>query len=164
MLVGAPPPWRRQPPSTPRQTSAVKLDRPPLRTTPGFEEDPTLGENGAKNKTNPFSPEVRERAWYANRPVCKADKVWKQMNREGIRAARRTIERVMKRLGLRDFARWFASPVVDATSHIVTRGLPLRRIAHPCVSKRAFSQSQHTLPHNRREAWRKYDCFRDWPS
>ncbi len=52
---------------------------------------PTLGENEAKNKTNPFSPEARERAWYANRPVCEADKVWKQMNREGIRAARRTV-------------------------------------------------------------------------
>ncbi len=63
--------------------------------------------------------------------------------------------------GLREMV---CPPVAEATSHIVTRGLPLRRIAHPGVAKRAFSQSQHTLPHNRREAWRKYDCFRDWPS
>ena len=33
--------------------------------------------------------------------VYGADKVWKQLNREGIAVARCTVERLMKRLGLR---------------------------------------------------------------
>lgn len=41
-----------------------------------------------------------ERVWRANWQVYGADKVWKQMNREGIRVARCTVERLMKRQGL----------------------------------------------------------------
>lgn len=41
-----------------------------------------------------------KRVWEANLQVYGADKVWKQMNREGIRVARCTVERLMKRLGL----------------------------------------------------------------
>lgn len=37
--------------------------------------------------------------------VYGADKVWKQMNREGIAVARCTVERLMKRLGLRGVRR-----------------------------------------------------------
>ena len=44
-------------------------------------------------------PEV-QRVWHANWQVYGADKVWKQMNREGIRVARCTVERLMGRLGL----------------------------------------------------------------
>ena len=44
-------------------------------------------------------PEI-ERVWEANPQVYGADKVWKQMNREGIRVARCTVERLMRRLGL----------------------------------------------------------------
>ena len=44
-------------------------------------------------------PEV-QRVWHANWQVYGADKVWKQMNREGIRVARCTVERLMRRLGL----------------------------------------------------------------
>lgn len=44
-------------------------------------------------------PEI-ERVWEANLQVYGADKVWKQMNREGITVARCTVERLMKRLGL----------------------------------------------------------------
>ena len=44
-------------------------------------------------------PEI-ERVWEANLQVYGADKVWKQMNREGIRVARCTVERLMRRLGL----------------------------------------------------------------
>jgi transposase InsO family protein len=44
-------------------------------------------------------PEI-QRVWHANMQVCGADKVWKQMNREGIAVARCTVERLMKRLGL----------------------------------------------------------------
>ena len=41
-----------------------------------------------------------QRVWHANWQVYGADKVWKQMNREGIRVARCTVERLMRRLGL----------------------------------------------------------------
>jgi putative transposase len=41
-----------------------------------------------------------ERVWQANMQVYGADKVWRQLNREGIRVARCTVERLMRRLGL----------------------------------------------------------------
>ena len=44
-------------------------------------------------------PEV-QRVWHANWQVYGADKVWKQMNREGIHVARCTVERLMRKLGL----------------------------------------------------------------
>jgi transposase InsO family protein len=44
-------------------------------------------------------PEV-QRVWHANWQVYGADKVWTQMNREGIRVARCTVERLMRKLGL----------------------------------------------------------------
>lgn len=44
-------------------------------------------------------PEI-QRVWQANMQVYGADKVWRQLNREGIRVARCTVERLMKRLGL----------------------------------------------------------------
>jgi len=46
-----------------------------------------------------------ERVWYANMQVYGADKVWKQLNREGIAVARCTVERLMKRLGLQGVRR-----------------------------------------------------------
>ena len=36
----------------------------------------------------------------AKRQVYGADKVWKQMNREGVKVARCTVERLMRRMGL----------------------------------------------------------------
>ncbi len=41
-----------------------------------------------------------ERVWEANLQVYGADKVWKQMNREGVPVARCTVERLMRHLGL----------------------------------------------------------------
>ena len=46
-----------------------------------------------------------EQVWNANLQVYGADKVWKQMNREGIEVARCTVERLMRRLGLRGVRR-----------------------------------------------------------
>jgi transposase InsO family protein len=48
---------------------------------------------------------VVEQVWNANLQVYGADKVWKQMNREGIEVARCTVERLMRRLGLRGVRR-----------------------------------------------------------
>ena len=42
-----------------------------------------------------------ERVWQANLQVYGADKVWQQLNREGDDVARCTVERLMRRLGLR---------------------------------------------------------------
>jgi transposase InsO family protein len=41
-----------------------------------------------------------QRVWQANLQVYGADKVWRQLNREGIAVARCTVERLMKRLRL----------------------------------------------------------------
>ena len=46
-----------------------------------------------------------EAVWNANLRVYGADKVWKQMNREGDTVARCTVERLMRRLGLRGVKR-----------------------------------------------------------
>lgn len=44
-------------------------------------------------------PEI-QRVWHANFQVYGADKVWRQLKRDGIEVARCTVERLMKRLGL----------------------------------------------------------------
>ena len=46
-----------------------------------------------------------ERGWQSNLQVYGVDKVWKQMRREGMMVARCTVERLMKRLGLRGVIR-----------------------------------------------------------
>ena len=48
---------------------------------------------------------VIEQVWNANVQVYGADKVWKQMNREGVAVARCTVERLMRRLGMRGVKR-----------------------------------------------------------
>jgi putative transposase len=49
-------------------------------------------------------PEV-ERVWQGNLQVYGADKVWKQLGREGMTVARCTVERLMRRQGLRGVVR-----------------------------------------------------------
>ena len=46
-----------------------------------------------------------EQVWNDNQQVYGADKVWKQMNREGVAVARCTVERLMRRLGLQGVRR-----------------------------------------------------------
>jgi putative transposase len=50
-----------------------------------------------------------QRAWDEHRRVYGADKVWAQLNREGTRVARCTVERLMRGLGLRGVVRGRAS-------------------------------------------------------
>lgn len=45
------------------------------------------------------------RCWHANQRVYGAKKVWKQLNREGVRVARCTVARLMKSAGLRGVVR-----------------------------------------------------------
>ena len=46
-----------------------------------------------------------ERVWQANLRVYGADKVWRQLQREGHTVARCTVERLMRRMGLRGVVR-----------------------------------------------------------
>jgi putative transposase len=46
-----------------------------------------------------------ERVWQANLRVYGADKVWRQLLREGVQVARCTVERLMRQLGLRGVLR-----------------------------------------------------------
>ena len=46
-----------------------------------------------------------ERVWKENRRVYGAHKVWKQLNREGVAVARCTVERLMRRKGIRGVVR-----------------------------------------------------------
>ena len=66
-----------------------------------------------------------ERVWQANMRVYGADKVWKQMNREGVVIARCTVERLMKRLGLQGVRR---GKVVRTTISDMKAQCPLDRV------------------------------------
>ena len=69
-------------------------------------------------------PQV-ERVWQANLQVYGADKVWRQMKREGTDVARCTVERLMRRLGLRGVVR---GKVVRTTIPDLTTPCPLDRV------------------------------------
>jgi putative transposase len=62
------------------------------------QRDPDLRPARAR-RDDELLPQI-ERVWDANLRVYGADKVWKQMNREGITVARCTVERLMARRGL----------------------------------------------------------------
>lgn len=66
-----------------------------------------------------------ERIWQANMQVYGADKVWKQMRREGIAVARCTVERLMRRRGLRGIVR---GKVVRTTISDTKAPCPLDRV------------------------------------
>jgi putative transposase len=66
-----------------------------------------------------------ERVWQANMRVYGADKIWKQMNREGVVIAHCTVERLMKRLGLQGVRR---GKVVRTTISDMKAPCPLDRV------------------------------------
>ena len=66
-----------------------------------------------------------ERVWQTNLQVYGADKVWHQLNREGIEVARCTVERLMKRLGLAGVRR---GKVVRTTMPDKAMPCPLDRV------------------------------------
>lgn len=70
---------------------AARSRHPDLRSTRARRDDALI-------------PEIK-RIWHANMGVYGADKVWKQMNREGMAVARCTVERLMRRLGLQGVRR-----------------------------------------------------------
>lgn len=66
-----------------------------------------------------------ERVWQVNLQAYGADKVRKQMNREGVEVARCTVERLMRRLGLRGVIR---GKVVRTTIPDARTACPLDRV------------------------------------
>jgi len=69
-------------------------------------------------------PEI-ERVWQVNLQVYGADKVWRQLNREGVVVARCTVERLMRRQGLRGVMR---GKVVRTTVSDCKAACPLDRV------------------------------------
>ncbi len=65
--------------------------------------DPSLRAARAK-RDDELVPQI-ERVWQANMQVYGADKVWRQLAREGTAVARCTVERLMRRQGLRGVMR-----------------------------------------------------------
>ena len=66
-----------------------------------------------------------ERVWDSNMQVYGADKVWRQLHREDIKVARCTVERLMRRRGLRGAMR---GKVVRTTVADAARPCPLDRV------------------------------------
>jgi putative transposase len=83
--------------------------------------DPALLSQRARQDAE-LVPKI-EQLWHANFQVYGADKVWKQMNREGHRVARCTVGRLMKRRGLRGAVR---GKTVEPRCRLCTRGNPIR--------------------------------------
>jgi putative transposase len=71
-----------------------------------------------------LAPQI-QRVWQANMQVYGADKVWKQLAREGTAVARCTVERLMRRLGLRGVMR---GKVVRTTVSDSKAPCPLDRV------------------------------------
>ena len=69
-------------------------------------------------------PHIR-RVWQANFQVYGAEKVWRQLQREGIQVARCTVERLMRYLGLRGVMR---GKVVRTTLGDPAAPCPLDRV------------------------------------
>ena len=66
-----------------------------------------------------------QRVWDVNWQIYGADKVWKQMNREGIAVARCTVERLMNKQGLCGVRR---GKVVRTTTPDTSAPCPLDRV------------------------------------
>jgi transposase InsO family protein len=77
------------------------------------------------------------RVWEDNFQVYGADKVWRQLRREGVEAARCTVERLMRRLGLKGARR--GKPVKTTVSDRDTPGPPDR------VNRRFTADRPNTL-------------------
>ena len=87
------------------------------------QHDPSLASSRAQRDAA-LMPQI-ERVWNANMQVYGADKVWKQMNREGVAIARCTVERLMKRMSLRGVMR---GKVVRTTVPDTNAPCPLDRV------------------------------------
>ncbi len=81
--------------------------------------DPSLRPDRAK-RDEVLSEAIR-RVWDENLQVYGAEKVWRQLSREGVAVARCTVERLMRALGLRGVVRGRAFRVTTESDPAVTR-------------------------------------------
>ena len=96
------------------------------------QRDPSL--RSARALRDEFLMPHIQRVWRANFQVYGADKVWRQLQREGIQVARCTVERLMRRLGLRRVMR---GKVVRTTFGDNTAPCPLDRVNRQFKADRA---------------------------
>ena len=87
------------------------------------QRDPSLRSARAQRDEH-LIPQI-QRVWHANQQVYGADKVWRQLRRDNISVARCTVERLMRRLGLRGVVR---GKVVRTTFGDLTAPRPLDRV------------------------------------
>ena len=87
------------------------------------QRDPSL--LSARARWDAFLTPHIQRVWQSNFQVYGADKVWRQLQREGIQVARCTVERLMRRLGLRGVRR---GKVVRTTFGDAAASCPLDRV------------------------------------
>ena len=87
------------------------------------QRDPSLISQRAQRDAE-LKPQI-QRVWDSNMQVYGADKVWKQLNREGVRVARCTIERLMGSMGLHGVTR---GKVVRTTMPDANAPCPLDRV------------------------------------
>lgn len=88
-----------------------------------YQRKPELRSARAKTDDT-LMPQIQQ-VWDSNLQVYGADKVWHQMNREGVAVARCTVERLMKRLGLQGARR---GKVVRTTVPDTALQCPLDRV------------------------------------
>ena len=81
----------------------LRIAPPGYRRYAAQRRDPTLRPARAR-RDEELVPQI-ERVWRANMQVYGADKVWRQLAREGTAVARCTVERLMRRQGLRSVMR-----------------------------------------------------------
>ena len=81
--------------------------------------------HSARTRRDEFLIPHIQRVWLANFQVYGADKVWRQLQREGVEVARCTVERLMRRLGLHGVMR---GKVVQTTFGDTNAPRPLDRV------------------------------------
>lgn len=87
------------------------------------QRNPSL--RSARARRDAFLMPHIQRVWQANFQVYGADKVWRQLQREGVQVARCTVERLMRRLGLRGVRR---GKVIRTTFGDTAAPCPLDRV------------------------------------
>jgi putative transposase len=98
---------------------AARLRRPELRSTRALRDEIMLAHI--------------ERVWQVNRQVYGADKVWRQLKREGITVARCTVERLMRQQGLAGVRR---GKVVRTTTPNLAAPCPRDHVNRQFVAER----------------------------
>jgi hypothetical protein len=106
-----------------------------------------------------------DRVWQGNLQVYGADKVWRQLRREGTDVARCTVERLMRKVGLRDMMR---GKVVRTTVTDAAAPCPLDRVKQgpktvSFSTQAAWTRAVRNAPHGIIEMWplRQGPCIND---